>query len=255
MLYSPVRAPIGGPDILRSNESVGNVLDLVSNALLSFKERGIQRVALVTRPAYYGPQEAAVLFALFANGFRVDGCDLSYGIRIQNFSDVDDYVQRLGSPARRAVKHSFDEEFLLREASGEADWKLGWSVLSANRAAKDRRLSMKFAHVWGMSQRLPGKMTMYIENHSGHPCAAALVYSITPRHQYVVYWGDAMHNLPRSPMNRLVHDLVALGINQGKHLIDVGTSTADWRPNDGLIRFKTSVGAEAAPRFSLSVEL
>jgi hypothetical protein len=193
-----------------------------------------------------------VLFALLANGFTIDGCDLSYGIQLGSFAGADEYLRGLGSPPRRALKHSFDEPFSLELALSEPDWQLGWDILAENRAAKGRSLSMEYSYVRQLANDLPKKIEMHILRHAGEPCAAALVYSITPSTRYVVYWGDARHALPRSPMNRLVYDLVSQFIGGGADLLDCGTSTLDWVPNDGLIRFKTSVGAEPAPRFILS---
>jgi hypothetical protein len=79
-------------------------------------------------------------------------------------------------------------------------------------------------------------------------CAAALLYRVLPGRELVQYWGDAHHDLPRSPMNLLAYRLVEQAIAERVETIDIGISTDDGVPNQGLIQFKQSVLARPTLR-------
>ena len=72
-----------------------------------------------------------------------------------------------------------------------------------------------------------------------------------PARELVVYWGDAGHELPRSPMNVLAHALVARSLDEGVRSLDIGPSSIDGVPDQGLIQFKRSIGAREDLRLHL----
>ena len=92
---------------------------------------------------------------------------------------------------------------------------------------------------------------MAVLEHAGRPCAAALTYRVLPGRELVVYWGDAGHDLPRSPMNVLAHAMVARALDEGVRSLDIGPSSVAGVPDQGLNQFKRSVGARESLRLDL----
>ncbi len=66
-----------------------------------------------------------------------------------------------------------------------------------------------------------------------------------------MYWGDAGHALPRSPMNLLALRLVEIALADGRPTLDLGISSVDGVPDQGLIQFKRSVLARESLRLDL----
>jgi hypothetical protein len=124
-------------------------------------------------------------------------------------------------------------------------------VLAANRAAKGRRLALGPDYVRAARDAFPGRVRAFLLRHDGAPCAAALLYRVTPRRELVVYWGDAGHALPRSPMNMLALGLVETVMAEGALSLDLGLSSVAGVPDQGLIQFKRSVGARESLRLDL----
>jgi hypothetical protein len=181
----------------------------------------------------------------------VERCELNLHIDLEGVADADDYVSRLRSPARRALRHAADEPFAFAQARTEADWARAYALLAENRRAKGRRLALSLDYVRRVRDALPGRVRAFLLSHGGWPCAAALLYQLAPGRELVVYWGDAGHALPRSPMNLLSLRLVEVALAEGSRTLDLGISSVEGVPDQGLIQFKRSLLARESLRLDL----
>lgn len=244
-------APWGGPDLLRDGEGPGEVADLLSAAVAALDEDGVDLIRVRARPAFYSPAQAAAQAALLNMGFRVEACEINHHLDLTEFADADDYVAALRSPARRALRHCAGEPFSFARADDEHGWAAGYAVLAENRMAKGRRLSLSLDYMRAARDAFPGRIRMYVLSHDGSPCAAALVYRVLPRRDLVVAWGDSGHELPRSPMNLLAHQVVAASLADDVVSLDLGISSVGGTPDRGLCRFKRSILARESLRLDL----
>jgi GNAT acetyltransferase-like protein len=244
-------APFGGPDLVRDAETAANMVALLERAVGELDADGVRTIRVRCRPAFLSGSETTVQFALLNLGFRVEACELSFHIDLEALDGIDAYVAGLRSPARRALRHGLAEPFALLEAGDGDAWDAGYDMLAANRAAKGRRLALDAAYVRAARDAFPGRIRMSVLEHAGRPCAAALTYRVLPGRELVVYWGDAGHDLPRSPMNVLAHAMVARALDEGVRSLDIGPSSVAGVPDQGLIQFKRSVGARESLRLDL----
>ena len=244
-------APFGGPDLVRDAETAANVVALLERAVGELDADGVRTIRVRCRPAFLSGSETTVQFALLNLGFRVEACELGFHIDLEPLDGIGAYVAGLRSPARRALRHGLAEPFALREAEDDARWDTGYDLLAANRAAKGRRLALDAGYVRAARDAFPGRVRMAVLEHAGRPCAAALTYRVLPGRELVVYWGDADHELPRSPMNVLAHAMVARALGEGVRSLDIGPSSIAGVPDQGLIQFKRSVGARESLRLDL----
>ncbi len=252
-------APFGGFDLARSRETPARVGALVDDALAQLAALGARDVTLRLPPACHHAACETIAFTLLNRGFAVAETDLAFHLDLRRYASAEDYAAALKPPARRALRHAAAEPWALAEADDAAAWDRGFALLDANRAAKGRELSVDRAYVERARHAFPGRVRLTELRHAGHAVAAALTYRVRPHVELVVAWGDAGHALERSPMNWLVHELVARALEERVELLDLGTSTlpdGDRRvPNDGLIQFKQSVGASAQVRLVLEGSL
>lgn len=245
-------APFGGPDFVRDAETARNVAEALAAAVARLEGEGIRSIRIKARPAFYSGSETSVQFALLNLGFAVERCELNFHIDLDGIAGVDDYVARLRSPARRALRHAADEPFAFAQARTEGDWARAYGVLAENRRAKGRRLALSLDYVRRVRDALPGRVRAFLMTHGGRPCAAALLYRVAPGRELVVYWGDAGHALPRSPMNLLALRLVEVALAERVTTLDLGISSVDGVPDQGLIQFKRSVLARESLRLDLA---
>ncbi len=249
--HSGHSAPFGGPDFARDAETAQNVVATLASAVERLDAEGVRTIRVTARPAHYSGTEATVQFALLGMGFAVRGCELSLHIDLTPFRGPDDYVAALRSPARRALRHAMGEPFALVPALDDETWERGYRVLALNRAAKGRSIALPLAYTHAARDAFPGRVRMFVLEHAGSPCAAALVYRVLPGHELVVYWGDAGHALPRSPMNMLAYLVVQRMLAEGARTLDLGPSSIGGVPDQGLIQFKRSVLARESLRLDL----
>lgn len=250
-------APFGGPDFARDRETAAAVQATLAHAVSELEGGGVRTVRIRAKPPCSTPTEPLVTFALLNAGFAVERCDLNHHVDLRGLGSTDDYLATLKSPARRALRHLQEGPFAFAEAEAEdeAAWERGYGILEENRRAKGFRLSLGLDYVRRARDAFPGRIRLFELFHAGAACAAALLYRVHPGHELVVSWGDARHELERSPMNLLALRVVERSLAAGAAVLDLGGSTLPGAPgeplrvNEGLARFKLSVGAQSAPRF------
>jgi hypothetical protein len=250
VLTSGFSAPFGGPDFARSRETPGRIVAAIADVVAQAERDGARTIRIRGRGASWSANEPVVHFALLNLGFRMEVADLSYAVDLRRFATIDDYVAALRSPARRALRHAAGEPF----AFGETDtWEAPYAVLDCNRRDRGRRLALSLEYLDRARAALPGRVRMFELRHNGAICAAALVFVVQPQRWYVQAWGDAMHELRRSPMNTLVHRVVEHALSEGVEVLDLGRTTEDapdgtLRVGEGLAQFKQSILAHAELR-------
>jgi Acetyltransferase (GNAT) domain len=255
-------APFGGLDLARERETPANVALVVDEAMPRLYAEGARSLRVKLPPACYGESEPLVQFTLLNRGFRVERCELNQHVDLSALDGPEDYVQRLRSPARRALAKLLAEDFAVSPAETAAEWDRAYATLAANRAGRGRALSLSRAYVESARTALGESVRMYELSRGEQAIAAALVYRVRPQCDLVVAWGDGEHGLERSPMNLLAYRVVESALADGMRTLDLGISNehepgADGElvPNAGLVQFKQSVLATIQPRLTLVREL
>jgi hypothetical protein len=251
-------APFGAVDLARERETPANVALVIDEAIAWLSARGARTLRVKLPPACYGESEPLVQFTLLNRGFHVECCELNQHIDLECIKDPDSYVQRLKSPARRALRKLLGGEFSFHRAETEAEWDRAYATLAANRAMKGRALSLSRAYLARARSALGESVRMYELFHGGLAVAAALVYHVRAQRDMVVAWGDGEHALERSPMNLLAYRVVEACLSEGVGTLDLGTSNGHgqgpsgaFEPDGGLVQFKQSVLAQTQPRLTL----
>ena len=242
--WSGYSAPFGGPDFVRPVESPANVTRVLEAAMSKARQQGLSALRITLRPPSYSRNEGLVSHCAVQLGFRPVTSELSCAIDIGAMSDAGDYARSLKSAARKVLRRHENEPWGYRET---ADWADAYQLLVANRAAKGRNLRLDLDYLQGVREDHPGKLRMCILEHGGTPVAAALLYRLLPDVDSVQYWGDRPGALDFSPMPQLAAEVCGQAIADGVRIVDLGKSSIDGTPDEGLVRFKRRVGATAEP--------
>lgn len=247
---SGLSAPFGGVDVVKADETPARVVALVRHAVGELDARGVATARIRCRPSCHGAPEDTVRFALLNAGFTVEEADLAFVLDLRGLGTAEDWVAARKPPFRRALRHAEPDLHVLRDTD---DWARTFAILEANRAEKGRTLSIGLEQVLAVRDAFPGRVRLAELRRDGVPVAAALTYRASQRADLVVAWGDAEHDLDRSPMPVLALRLVERALDEGLHALDLGTSTlvapdGSRVPNDGLVQFKRVCGAVAELR-------
>ncbi|WP_372790162.1 GNAT family N-acetyltransferase [Paraconexibacter sp.] len=243
-------APFGGVDLERPDETPARICALVDDVVGQLRDQDVDEALVRCRPGCHGAGEDAVRFALLNAGFAVREADLSFTLDLAGLSDASDWLAQRKREFRRAVRQADPSAFAFGAAR---DWPHAFGILEANRAARGRSLSIDLDRVLAVRDAFGDAVRLAELRHDDVPVAAALTYRASPTAELVVAWGDAGHDLPRSPMPVLVLRLVERAIAEGLRALDLGTSTLPDPsgrrvPNDGLVQFKRILGARAELR-------
>ena len=248
-------APFGGIDFTRRGESAGAIADLLRAAALRAREAGASELRVRARPGYYGPNETAVEFAMLNLGAAIDACELSLGIETARFGSPQAYEAALKSSGRRTLRHGLQAGMEFAAAESAAEWAACYALLDETRRRHGARLRISFDYVMRLREVFGQRIAMHRLRREGELAGAALVYRIARDWDYVVAWGDDLRHRPYRVVNVLAHQLVRQAIAQRLSVVDAGVSSIAGVADDGLIRFKRSVGATTGLRLYFRLPL
>jgi hypothetical protein len=250
-------APFGGPDLVRDDPTVAELLGLVDGALAALRSAGVHTVRIRARPPVYSAAEPVLEYLLLHRAFTVEHCDLNQHVDVTRVRGEDDALALLNRKRARDVRADLQLPYALVDARTESDLATIHAILEANRAAHGRPPWLPLDYLCRVLAVFPDRVHPQLLLHGGRPVAAAVVYRVLDDVDLLVAWGDApAHGLQRSPMNVLAHLLVLRSSETGARLLDLGPSSEkDGRPNLGLAQFKRSVGATPGTRKVLVASL
>jgi hypothetical protein len=250
-------APFGGPDLVRPDPTLEDVLDLAQGAVAALRTDGVRTARVKCRPAEYSPAEPLVEYALFTAGFTVELCGLNHTVDLRHLPVAGDPLSLLKKKRARDVRADLRLPYELTDVADDEDVAACHGILAANRAAHGRPPGLAREYLERARQAFPDRVRLHLLRHAGRPVAAAVVYRVLTDVDLLVAWGDAVeHGLQRSPMNLLAHHLMLRSLRAGARLFDLGPSSEhDGTPNYGLAQFKRSVGAAVGTRKVLVASL
>ena len=194
-------------------------------------------------------------FALFNLGAQVDACELSLGIEPWRFSSPDEYVASLDRSARNKLRQGLSAGFAFGPAGGPGEWVACFHLLAETRRRRGVQLKISLDYVMRLREIFGSRIAMRRLLLGDALAAAALLYRVTPDVEYVVAWGDDCAQRSRRVMNVLAYYLVETAITHGTRVIDLGISSVDGVPDEGLINFKQGVGAVTGLRLNFRLPL
>ena len=247
-------APYGGPDLVRSGESAGIVRGFLEGAIATARREGARAIRVRARPEFHSRNEAVVLFSLFNLGFAVERCELTQGIDLGGLNSSEEYVAHLKSSHRRELRHGLDALEFHQAETADA-WAAAYQVIAVNRRHRGLQLKISLEYVLRLRDIFSPRIRMYQLSTEGTLIAAALVYRVRSDCDYVVAWGDDRTRRDLAPINVLAYRLVEHAFAERVRLVDIGISSVDGIPDDGLIEFKRHILATSGLRLDLMREL
>ncbi len=252
-------APFGGVDLGRDHERVDLVDRVVEAAVDAARADDADVLVVNTKPPHWSASEAYVNLAWFARGASVATTHLNAWVDLRPFTDGAEYEASLRKETRRALRAARGLGLAVEvlDGSDERGWAAGYDVIARNRREHDRPMHLSLDALRSVRDAFGPLVRMLTvqDPHSGQIVAASVVYRIGRGRDYVVYWGDAGHDLRCSPMPLLAVSVLRHALEHGAELVDLGISSEQGQANPGLVQFKRSVGAQLELRHELRLAL
>ena len=238
ILVSPFSASFGGFDFVSPDVKLYQI-DGAFAALISWAtNKSFKGIRIIPPPFFYNEDfSAKVVNCIFRAGFETKNIELNYHFQTAVLSKT--YEQTIWYNAKKNLNkaNSFGLIFEKLEAN---QGKLAYDVIAQNRNERGFPLRLSWDELVTTSAIIP--IDFFLIKNSTHTIGSAIVFHVAPSIVRIIYWGDLPEFSENKTMNFLSFHVFNHYKNQGIRLIDIGHSTVDSVPNNGLCEFKESIG-------------
>lgn len=240
MLKSPFSAPFGGFQYVSDDVSISQIDD----ALKCLEEwvilNQIHSVKITNSPLFYDNNFLSkVQNSLFRENYKNATLDINYQFPTYKFDNS--YLDIIWYNAKKNLKKGIRANLTfekLPEDSGEK----AYDIIAENRKQRGFPLRMSWKQLHETTQII--KTDYFIVKKQEVSIAAAIIFHVTDTIVQVIYWGDLPEFSDNKTMNFLAYEIFKFYKETGIQIVDIGPSTEDSIPNNGLCSFKESIGCD-----------
>jgi hypothetical protein len=234
---TPSKAPFSEPVILPEYEAD------VLNAFMRYMEKKVKNLYVLHSPSFY--PNSSRLYKLYLDfGFSATEHQVSHYIKVDNrpFLDI------IKANQRRRLKRLKVEKMYVELVR---DISLFYKNLKSWRGERGHSISVSLEELKKQKEISPDHFHFLVVKKKEAILAQLCYIKVMPG-MFFYFLPASDPNFDRfSPMLLLLEFLYQEANRQGVKTIDLGTSMLDGKPNQGLIRFKESVGGLPAVKYSL----
>lgn len=203
-----------------------------------------------TPPLYFNSTINSKLHnTLYRLQWQIDAWELNFHLAI---ADHATFRSRLSDTKRKELNklNRSGTEFSLVE--NEAQMRDVYEVIRLNREAQGYPMTMSWEALFALKTQFADDVFFAQLLRDDTLLAGAILLKLNASTLYVFYWGEHPDSRNESPVVKLCEHLYLLAAETGVRYLDIGISTADSQPNEGLMNFKTSLGCETSQKLIFS---
>jgi len=245
LLKSPFSAPFGGFSSHGGNVTVENVSEACETLKNYAGNLGLG-IRITLPPVFYNHDFVSKqIYSLLNSGFKIAYSDINY-----HFDLSADIEKRMWRNGRKNTASSLRTPWDFHKAANDEEKLEAYEVIKTNRQLKGYPLKMSFQEVMNTTQIIDADF--FCLRFQGKSVASAQVFRVTDEIVQVIYWGDDGEHSDMRPMNALAHYVTNYykAISDVSY-IDLGPSSLEGIPNNGLCNFKESIGCSASNKLTL----
>lgn len=240
LLMSPFSAPFGG-FLAISNDIKLYQIDSALAALKTWAtEKKADGIRIVSPSFFYHDNFLNKVYnCLYRAGFESSNIELNYHFPTYKYNE--NYQTDIWYNARKNLKRAFQANFTFEKLEHN-NGKVAYDVIAQNRKERGFPLRMTWGQLSETTAIIP--VDFFIVKKEEVSVAAAVVFHVANQIVQVIYWGDLPQYAEFKTMNFLSFQVFQYYKQQGIAIIDIGPSTEDSIPNNGLCEFKESIGCD-----------
>ena len=247
---SPYRATYGCIEC--SDEIEASDMDeFVGSCVNYLKEQGCTSIHIIQPPAHFDTQRHEIAKSALTNH--------SFQLR---FEDQDQYIpvseeifESMLKPGQVGKIRKCEKEGLQFVELDASALDQIYSLLEQTLGRKDVAVSMSLADLKSMFREHPKHYLAFGVIHQANLVAAAVSLRITPHILHNLYHGADYEYANFSPTTMLIKGIYNYGGQRGYEKLDLGISSVDGVRNEGLFRFKASLGAIQSEKLTWELQL
>lgn len=242
-MCSPFSAPYGGFN-MKSPQRI-SYMDKAVTLLKEWGRSHNKKIKITLQPSVYdNTQLSKWANVMFRNG-RLTNVDLNYHFDLCKFPDYENFIDR---SARKNMHKALNEDFRIThlDTSNINDISRAYEVISCNRKEHGYPLRMSLENVKDTVKIIDADF--FVVSYKDIDVAAAQVFKVTEDTAQVIYWGDLKDFSHLRTMNYLAYKVFSYYHDKGFRILDIGPSTENGIPNNGLCDFKEAIGCSVTQK-------
>lgn len=239
-LRAPFSAPFGCVEETRPQQLL-YYIDAI-HALRDYAQTCGCHIRLTLPPDIYSTksQISKQYLAAMSAGAQMLFTDYTYAMPLSRGMDV---ARMLSPQSRRKYKASIRAGLECRayDASDDGALAEAYRVVTINHESRGYPVHMSFDNLRSTIDRMV-RGSVYIVTSNGQPIASAINYHHLSGIVQGVYWGNIPEAAELRPMNNIAVSMSMDFARDGFRWFDLGPSSIDGIPDEGLCLFKESLG-------------
>ena len=245
--YSPWRATFGG---IEFNENIAeeNLHEFLNQILIFLHSLKIEKIEINSYPErYLNEYQSKILQnCLFKLHFQVKFTELNYEIIITEES----FYETVKSSTARQLLRTYIKKGYSFQQELNPDLKVIHEFIAHSRERKNRPVTMSLEQLKEHFEKFPDNFKLFSVTHSEKIVAVGVTIKINQEILYTFYLADDENYLKDSPTTFLLSGIYEYGKQNSYTLLDFGIATDKGVLNEGLSKFKQSLGARMSEKKS-----
>ncbi|MEY4539955.1 MAG: hypothetical protein RLZZ306_1712 [Bacteroidota bacterium] len=242
---SPLRATFGGIEFF-DKILEEDLLQFLQQIILYLQSLKIERIDINSYPeGYITKNQNKILHNCFLKlDFHVKYIEQNYEIPITEKSF---YETVKGSTAKQLLR-TFKQKGYTFQQELNPDLKKIHEFISHSRERKNRPMTMSLEQLRVHFEKFPNNFKIFSVTHSKKMVAVGITIKINKEILYTFYLADDENYLKNSPTTFLLSGIYEYGKQNNYTLLDFGIATEKGILNEGLAKFKQSLGAKMSEK-------
>jgi hypothetical protein len=239
-LNSPFSAPFGGFIATNDDIKLSQIDGAIAALIMWANDRQIEGIRIIPPSFFYNTNFLNKLQnCLFRAGFISNNIELNYQFPTKKFNE--NYQSDIWYNARKNLKRSLQFNLEFNKILNE-DGKQAYDVIARNREERGFPLRLTWEQLNETISIVSADF--FLVKKEQESIAAAIVFHVAKGVVQVIYWGDLPEYSEYKTMNFLSFQVFQYYMQEGIAIIDIGPSTENSVPNNGLCEFKESIGCD-----------
>lgn len=244
-LLSPFSAPFGGFNFCHETICTGAIRDFIQQLRDFAKINGFNAIQITLPPNIYSETlNSKLIHSLLNEGFKLEKLDITGWVNLESFE-----YKFSNQKARQYLNQALRKDLEFKLVT-KGDEKLSaFEIIKENRKQLGRPIYMSFEDLERVSELWDVDYFIVTDRYN-KKLASAIIYRPQKSIAYAVFWGDNEIGRSMRAMNFTIFNLWKFYKEYGFKYIDIGISTENGIPNDGLLWFKESHEATSSLRYT-----
>lgn len=243
--YSPLRATFGGIEFSESLSEF-QLNDFLEQVLHFLKTKDISEIIINSYPGKYLSEQQNVVLSncLSTLSFKIKFTEQNYEIDVTDKS----FLGAITSPrAKQLLKKSLKNGFTFRRELNP-DLTEIHQFIANSRLRKNRPMTMSLEQLTKHFQKFPDNFQVFSVYDIQILMAVGVTIKINQDILYTFYLADNEQYLKHSPTIYLLSGIYEYAQKENYTILDLGIATDKGVLNEGLARFKRSVGGKLSEK-------